>query len=120
MNNPYYVYFCNGFCLSYVLSIASIERVRILDLLLNAGGRLSAFQIEYSLNISKPTAKRTKVEFKGFGIVDLIEGEYENSEKTIQLKPKFSWFLSKESKSLRDDFAPVLNIDYKKGSLITL
>ena len=69
-----------------VLSTASIERVRILDLLLNAGGRLSTSQIEFSLNISKPTAKRTMAEFKGLGIVDLIEGENENSENNNTIK----------------------------------
>ena len=89
-----------------VLSTASIERVRILDLLLNAGGKLSTSQIEFSLNISKPTAKRTMAEFKGLGIVDLIEGENENSEKKIQLKSRFSWFLSSEFKALREDFTP--------------
>ena len=69
-----------------VLSTASIERVRILDLLLNAGGQLSTSQIEFSLNISKPTAKRTMAEFKGLGIVDMLEGLYENSEVKIELK----------------------------------
>jgi hypothetical protein len=95
-----------------VLTTASIERVRILDLLLNADGKLSTSQIEFSLNISKPTAKRTMAEFKGLGIVDLIEGEYENSEKIIHLKEKFSWFLGSEFKSLREDFTP----DFKNSS----
>ena len=103
-----------------VLSTASIERVRILDLLLNAEGKLSSSQIEFSLNISKPTAKRTMVEFKGLGIVDLLECENENSEKTIQLKPKFSWFLSKEFQDLRDGFTPDVEIDDKKESPIVL
>ena len=103
-----------------VLSTASIERVRVLDLLLNAKGKLSASQIEFSLNISKPTAKRTMAEFKGLGVVDLIEGEYENSEKTIELKPKFSWFLSKEFQDLRDGFTPDVEIDDKKESSMVL
>jgi hypothetical protein len=94
-----------------VLSTASMERVRILDLLLNAGGKLSASQIEYSLNISKPTAKRTMAEFKGLEIVDLIDGENINSEKTIQLKTEFSWFLSKEFKALRNGFKFDLETD---------
>jgi hypothetical protein len=97
-----------------VLSTASIERVRILDLLLNAKGKLSTSQIEYSLNISPPTAKRTMAEFKGLGIVDMTEGEYENSEKTIELKPKFSWFLSQEFKALRKEYTPDFENDDKK------
>ena len=72
--------------------------MRILDLLLNAGGQLSASQIEVSLNISKPTVKRTMAEFKGLGIVDMIEDEHEYSETKIKLKPKFSWFLAQNLK----------------------
>jgi DNA-binding transcriptional ArsR family regulator len=103
-----------------VLSNASIERVRILDLLLNAGGKLSTSEIEFSLNISKPTARRTMAEFKGLGIVDLIEGKYENSEIKIKLKPKFSWFLGSEFKALRDGFTPDFENDNKNNSLIGL
>jgi hypothetical protein len=99
-----------------VLSTASIERVRILDLLLNTGGELSTSQIELFLNISKPTSRRTMAEFKGLGIVDLIEGEFENSEIKIKLKPKFSWFLSSEFKALREGFTP----DYKNEDKIDL
>ena len=101
-----------------VLSTASIERVRILDLLLNAGGQLSTSQIEVSLNISKPTARRTMAEFKGLGIVDIIEGEYENSEIKIKLKSKFSWFLSSEFKALREDFTPNFENEIKSPSLL--
>ena len=96
-----------------VLSTASIERVRILDLLLNAGGKLSTSEIEFSLNISKPTAKRTMAEFKGLGIVDLIEGEHENSEKIIQLKPRFSWFLVPSLKRYEKISLPILKMKIK-------
>ena len=89
-----------------VLSTASIERVKVLDLLLNAGGKLSTSQITNSLNVSNPTAKRTMAEFKGLGLVNMAEGDYENSEKLVHLKSEFSWFLEEEFKNLRDNFSP--------------
>ncbi len=47
------------------------------------------------------------VEFKGIGIVTMTQdGEYENSEKTITLKPKFKWFLTEEFRDLRAGFTP--------------
>ena len=92
-----------------VLSTASIERVKVLDLLLNLEGILTTSQIVNSLNVSNPTAKRTMVEFKGLGIIDMINDEQQNSEKTIQIKKEFSWFLSEEFKKLRDNF----NFDYE-------
>lgn len=91
-----------------VLSTASIERVKILDLLIKSeGGRLSTSQITQALDVSNSTAKRTMVEFKGIGIVTVTQdGEYENSEKTITLKPKFKWFLTEEFRNLRAGFSP--------------
>jgi len=46
------------------------------------------------------------IEFKGLGLVDMMEGEYENSEKSIRLKSEFSWFLGDEFRALRDGFTP--------------
>lgn len=90
-----------------VLSTASMERVKVLDLLLASDGELTTSQVVHALNVSSPTAKRTMVEFKGLGLVDMItEGEYENSEKSIRLKSEFSWFLGDEFKALREDFTP--------------
>lgn len=101
-----------------VLSTASIERVKVLDLLLNVGGILATSKISDSLNISNSTAKRTMTEFKGLGVVDMINGEHQNSEITIQLKKEFSWFLSDEFKKLRDNFTlDYESIEKKKSGL---
>ena len=99
-----------------VLSTASIERVKIFDLLIKSeGGRLSTSQITQALDVSNSTAKRTMVEFKGIGIVTMTQnGEYENSEKTINLKPKFKWFLTEEFRELRAGFTPDVVQEHSK------
>jgi len=97
-----------------VLSTASIERVKIFDLLLSSGGRLSTSQITKALSISNPTARRTMAEFKGLGIVNMEEDEqvdaptYDNSEKSMILKSEFGWFLSDEFRKLREGYKPDL------------
>jgi hypothetical protein len=53
------------------LSTATIERVRILELLLVNKGRLTTSQIVYYINTTKPTALRTMTELKAIGLVDL-------------------------------------------------
>jgi hypothetical protein len=78
----------------------------IFDLLLSYGDQLFTSQITKALGTSPNIARRTMAEFKGLGIVDLIEGEYENSEIKIKLKDKFAWFLGSEFKSLRVGFTP--------------
>lgn len=75
-----------------VFSTASIERVRIFELLREYHGKLTTSQIAGSLNMSNNTAKRTMAEFMAIGLVDL--DEIENREKRITLKDKFDWFLS--------------------------
>jgi len=97
-----------------VLSTASIERVKVFDLLIKSeGGRLSTSQITKALEVSNSTAKRTMVEFKGIGIVSLSQdGDYDNSEKVITLKTKFKWFLTEEFRQLREGYIPeVVNAD---------
>ena len=51
-----------------VLSTKSTERVRILDFLLTVKGKLSASQIEFYLDISKPTAKRPWLSLRELGL----------------------------------------------------
>ena len=99
-----------------VLSTASIERVKVFDLLIKSeGGRLSTSQITQALDVSNSTAKRTMVEFKGIGIVTMTQdGEYDNSEKTITLKPKFKWFLTEEFRELRAGFTPDVVQEHSK------
>jgi Fic family protein len=69
-----------------VFSTASMERVWILELLLESKeGTLSTSQITASLNTSSNTAKRTMAEFKALGIADItsVEPNKPNSEKQI-------------------------------------
>ena len=67
-----------------VFSTASIERVRILELLIASKGTLTTTQITSSLNTTPNTAKRTMAEFKALGIAELSSvGANETSEKKI-------------------------------------
>lgn len=79
-----------------VLSTASMERVRVLELLLHSRGKLSTSQIMVCLNTSNNTAKRTMAEFKALGLVNEFESEHDNSEKIIKLRDEFDWFLTEE------------------------
>ena len=83
-----------------VFSTATMERVRIFELLLESNGRLTTSQITSSLNIVNNTAKRTMTEFKALGLVTFKEGDNENSVKEIILHKHFEWFLSQEFKQL--------------------
>ena len=83
-----------------VFSTASIERVRIFELLREHKGKLTTSQIAGSLNISNNTAKRTMAEFIAIGLVDL--DEIENREKRITLKDKFDWFIGEEFQVVRN------------------
>lgn len=82
------------------LSSASLERVKIFELLLKHEGTLSTSNITDELNVSRNTALRTMAEMKATGLVDLSEGGYTEAT-TITLKDDFSWFKSPEFKSLR-------------------
>lgn len=89
------------------LSTASVERVSIFDILLEWGGTLTTSQIEYSLNTSKPTARRTMTELKALELVDMEKsGDYETAEWKITLKGAFDWFKSDEFRQLREGFIP--------------
>ena len=59
-------------------------------------------------------------EIKGLGILDLIEGEQENTKIKIKLKDKFSWFSSSEFKALREFFKPDFENDDKTDLLADL
>lgn len=83
-----------------VFSTASKERVKALELLLSNGGKLTTSDIANTLNISSNTAKRTMAEFKALGLVELNDGDNNNSEKEINLYQSFSWFLSEEFNKL--------------------
>ncbi len=107
-----------------VLSTAPVERVMILDLLLNTNGELAASTIEGCLNISRPTALRTMTELKILGLVNLTqESDSSNSVKTIKLKKEFEWFLSDEFKRLRqgivlEDRKAVKKDELKNGTQV--
>ena len=81
-----------------VLSTASIERVAVFDLLISHNGKLVTSVITSSLNTTNPTARRTMTELKALGLVEMNSDGNDNSEKKIELKQEFSWFLSGEAK----------------------
>ena len=87
-----------------VLSTASIERVKIFDLLISNSGMLTTSQIKHALNTTAPTARRTMTELKALELVDmrrLDDVENENAEYQITLKNEFAWFISFEFPALR-------------------
>ena len=87
-----------------VLSTASMERVRIFELLRENKGTLTTSKIADSLNMSNNTAKRTMAEFIAIGLVDLneVKVEHGSPEKQIILKVKFDWFFSDDFHSVRN------------------
>jgi hypothetical protein len=82
-----------------VFSTASIERVRIFELLMEHNGQMTTSQIAASLTMSNNTAKRTMAEFIAIELVDL--DEVENREYRITLKKKFDWFLGNQFQVIR-------------------
>jgi hypothetical protein len=103
-----------------VLSTASIERVSMFELLIENKGKLSTSQVAKSLNTSAITAKRTMREFEALGLVDIIETDFDNEEKTIVLKEEFNWFLSDEflnvKQKCRKNFAPLVTQNFIHNS----
>ena len=83
-----------------VLSTATLERVKLFELLIKKGGELKTNDICESLGTSPPTARRTMTELKAAGLVYTTTSEeeeaYHNIEMGIILKPEFKWFLDKE------------------------
>ena len=83
-----------------VFSTASMERVRVFELLRENNGQLTTSQIASSLNITNNTAKKTMAEFIAIGLVDL--DQIDNREYRITLKDKFNWFLGDDFQVVRD------------------
>lgn len=103
------------------LSTATMERVRILDLLIENKGSLTTSQIIGFLNTTRPTALRTMTELKATGLVTMVYDQTEyNPPREIRLKPEFDWFLSDQFSELRDGCkekipprtAPLILFDY--------
>jgi len=86
-----------------VLSTASLERVRIFELLIENKGRLKTSEIVNFLNTTNPTARRTMTELRATGLVEepYFDPEEYNPEKEIVLKDDFHWFLGDKFKELR-------------------
>ena len=95
-----------------VFSTASMERVRIFELLIEHKGRLTTSLITASLNTSNNTAKRTMAEFHALGLVDVgdTQSQHGKPEKKITLKDEFQWFLSDEFNNVRKN-TPVSSDD---------
>jgi DNA-binding transcriptional ArsR family regulator len=83
------------------LSTATMERVRIFELLIANKGRLTTTEIVEFLNTSPPTARRTMTELKATGLVHMDDGEGQ-VPSTIRLKPEFHWFLTRQFAELKE------------------
>ena len=77
------------------LSTATMERVRMFELLTAHQGVLTTSQICESLNTTPPTARSTMTELKATGLVTMDIGDG-SAPSSITLKPEFDWFLSLE------------------------
>jgi hypothetical protein len=103
-----------------VLSTASVERVRIFDLLIKNKGKLSTSDITRDLNTTNPTARRTMTELKALGLVEMSDIVDTNSEKEMTLKSEFQWFLNKEFTNIRDGFIPLDNSMFRDSKEVEL
>lgn len=83
------------------LSTATMERVRIFELLIANKGSLTTSQIVDFLNTTNPTARRTMTELKATGLVDMRYDEY-RQVYSIKLKPEFDWFLTETFAELKE------------------
>jgi hypothetical protein len=83
---------------------ASIERVKLLDLLLSGSKtkRYTPEEIADAIGTSVKTAKRAMVEFKALKLVEFEE--LVSGAVTIRLKDGFDWFFTPEFKRLKGDF----------------
>jgi hypothetical protein len=95
-----------------VLSTAPIERVTMFDILLAHDGVLNVNQITQSLDVSEPTARKTMLELKILGLVNMEKIPVPCSDGItrlalqIRLKDEFNWFLDEEFRTLREGFEP--------------
>jgi hypothetical protein len=88
---------------------ASIERVKVLNMLLNSTkGKLhAADEVADAIGTSIKTAKRTMAEFKALGLVDLEElGNQGEPLVQIRLKSDLDWFFEPVFKKLKGDYVP--------------
>ena len=84
-----------------VLSAASIERVKIFNLLISNSGTLTTSQIKTNLNTTAPTARRTMAELHALELVNMRRLENENEELQIRLRDEFDWFLGFDFSAFR-------------------
>jgi predicted transcriptional regulator len=104
-----------------VLSTAPIERVTMFDILLANNGVLNVNQITQSLDVSEHTARKTMLELKILGLVNMEKIPVPCSDGItrlafqIRLKDEFNWFLDEEFKTLREAFEPESSNDGDDG-----
>jgi hypothetical protein len=95
-----------------VLSTAPIERVTMFDILLAHDGVLNVNQITQSIDVSEHTARKTMLELKILGLVNMEKIPVPCSDGItrlalqIRLKDEFNWFLDEEFRTLREGFEP--------------
>ena len=86
-------------------STATLERVRLFELLIENQGKLTTDFLTTSLNISAPTARNTMTELAVAGLVDLTGTAQEEEARGIMmgviLKDEFQWFLTEDFTKIR-------------------
>ena len=88
---------------------ASIERVKVLNALLNTSDRgyMSVGDLMDIMNVSDTTAKKAMAELKTLGLVDVIElGDDGRPLIQMRLKADLDWFYSEDFKKLKGDYTP--------------
>ena len=88
-------------------STTKIYRAKVIDLLLKNNGELTTSQISEGLQISKPHATRTMLEFDALKIAQVSTlSSYGQSEKKIKLNDEYKWFLTDEFKQIYQPLNP--------------
>jgi hypothetical protein len=88
---------------------ASIERVKVLNLLINGtkGQNYTATQIAEEIGTSVNTAKRTMAEFRALRLVEFTELGFEGEPLVqIRLKEDLDWFFSEDFRKLKGGYMP--------------
>jgi hypothetical protein len=95
--------------LRLVVDSVPIERVHIINMLINKPEGVTTSEVEEALECSKPTALFRMKEFASLGIArfdDLAIGKVGRSEKTLILKSEFYWLKRKQFREYRKNTHP--------------
>jgi hypothetical protein len=91
-------------CIEVALNSAPINRIRLLNVLIEHEGTVNTGIVENAINCSNPTALRAIETLKILRIVDVheIPDGVGRPEKIVTVTEPFSWFCQEECKELRE------------------